>query len=55
MNNYNQIEVIDQDNVRYIGSLSDINSKEAKLSLKNLTVYGTENRKAEIFVPFSYE
>ncbi len=44
MNKYNQIEIIASDDVRYIGTLHAINSKNQTISLKNITHYGTEDR-----------
>ena len=55
MNQFNQIEIIDTQSVRYIGSLHGIEAKSQTVSLKNITVFGTEDRECETAIPASSE
>ena len=49
------IQIITEDQIRYTGILSEINKEDQSVELKNITVFGTEDRNAEIEVPASNE
>jgi len=49
------IQIITEDQIRYTGILSEINKEGQSVELKNITVFGTEDRNAEIEVPASNE
>ncbi len=41
------IQIITTDQVRYVGILSEINKEDQSVELRNITIFGTEEREVE--------